>query len=89
MTTGLLAVGSSNRWYYRSSLCASPFPDALHTYIAEQKDGGQTSSSLLTRMSLSLGARGTSARAKAGETRPSLPSRDDVALALAHFGRLP
>jgi hypothetical protein len=82
-------VGSSNRWYYRSSLCASPFPDALHTYIAEQKDGGQTSSSLLTRMSLSLGARGTSGRVKAGETAPSLPSRDEVPLALAHFDRLP
>jgi hypothetical protein len=81
-------VGSSNRWYYRSSLCASPFPDALHTYIAEQRDGGQTSSSLLTRMSLSLGARGTSARVKAGEACPSLPGRDNITLALAHFDGL-
>jgi hypothetical protein len=28
-------------------------------------------------------------RVKAGETRPSLLSRDDVTLALAHFDRLP
>lgn len=40
-------------------------------------------------MSLAPGARGTSARVKAGEKRPSLPSRDDVTLALAHFDRLP
>jgi hypothetical protein len=67
------------------ALRLTPFPDALHTYIAERKDGGQTSSSLLTRMSLSLGARGTSARVKASETRPSLVSRDNITLALAHF----